>query len=66
MKVVSYKIVRIENVPITPDGKRVYKAILKTGLRRTAELAEYLDISEGVVDLMLAQLLRYDLVEVKV
>ena len=65
MKVVSYKIVRIENVPLTPEGKRVYKAILKTGLRRTAELAEYLDMSEGVIDLMLAQLLRHDLVEVK-
>jgi predicted transcriptional regulator len=63
VKVTSYKIVRIENVPLTPNGRRVYEAILKTGLRRTAELAEHLGMSEGVVDLMLAHLVRHDLVE---
>jgi predicted HTH transcriptional regulator len=66
MKVTSIKTVKVENTPLTEQGKLVYETILRTGARTTKELAEHLDMSEGEINLMIAHMLRHDLAEVKV
>ena len=65
MKITSVITVKVDNVPLTPQGRLVYETILKTGARSTRELTTHLDVDEGVIDLMLAHLLRHDLLEVR-
>ena len=65
MKVTNVTVTRTDGVPLLPSALLVYEAILKTGLRRSGELSKHLNMSEGLVDLMLAHLLRYDLIEVR-
>ena len=65
MKITSVITVNIDNVPLTPQGRLVYKTIMKTGARSTGELMNHLDMDEAMIDLMLAHLLRYNLLEVR-
>jgi hypothetical protein len=64
MKITNVTIVNVDNVPLTPDARLVYETLLKTGVRSTRELKQHLDMDN--IELMLAVLLRYDLVEVTV
>ena len=66
MKVTNIITANVKNLPLTDDGKLVYETMLKTGARSTEELQQHLDMSEGMINLMLAHLLWKDLVEVKV
>ena len=61
MRVTKLLTVNIDNVPVTDQGKRVYRAVA-AGARTTAELSAKLGIPEAMVDLQLAHLMRHDLV----
>ena len=61
MKVTRLLTVNIDNVPVTDQGRRVYRAAA-AGARTTAELSAKLGMSEAMVDLQLAHLMRHDLV----
>ena len=65
MKVTSVSIVDINNVPVTDQGKQVYEALLSTGARTTEGLAQHLDMREELIDLMLAHLLRFDVIKIE-
>ena len=65
MKVTNITVTRTDSIPLSPDGLLVYETMLKTGLRRSGELSKHLNMSEGLIELMLAHLLRYDLIEVR-
>ncbi len=64
MKIANVTIVNVDNVPLTDGARLVYETLLKTGARSTRELKQHLDMDN--IELMLAVLLRYDLVEVTV
>lgn len=66
MKVTKVLTVNIDNTPVTDQGKQVYRALVSTGARNTQELCRHVNLSEGVVDLMLTQLYRHDLVELRI
>jgi len=66
MKITSVLNININNVPVTSEGKQVYEALLTTGARTTEELLQHLDMSDGMVDLMLAHLMRHDIVKIEV
>ena len=66
MKITKVLNVNIDNVPVSNTGKSVYKALMIVGAKTTEELSQHLDISEAVIDLMLAHLLRHDLIELEV
>ena len=66
MRVTSVENINIDNAPVTDQGKRVYRALLSTGARTTEELVPHVGMSEALVDLMLAHLMRHDVIKVKV
>ena len=66
MRVTEVVTVNIDRVPVTDQGKRVYRALLSTGARTTEELVPHVGMSEALVDLMLAHLMRHDVIKVKV
>ena len=65
VKVTKILTVNIEHIDLTEGGKLVYRTMLKTGARTTEAIMQHLDMDEATVNLMLAYLLRYDLIEVK-
>ena len=64
MKITKVILTNIDNVNVTDQGKRVYRAAA-AGARTTAELSAKLGMSEAMVDLQLAHLMRHDLVQLK-
>ena len=66
MKVTKIITTKINGKGVSDNGKLVYRTMLKTGARTTEAIMQHLNIGEGLVNLALAELLRYDLVEVKV
>ena len=66
MKVTNVTVTRTDNLPLLPEALLVYETMLKTGLRRSGELSKHLNMSEALINLLLAHLLRYDLIEVRV
>ena len=65
MKIRNVLIVNIDNVDLPEGGKQVYKALISTGAKTAEELYPHLDMSEGIIDLMLALLYRHDLIRLE-
>ena len=66
MRITKVLTVNIDRVPITEAGKRVYRALLKTGAKTADELCKHMDLDDGIVYLMLAQLYNVDLIKLEV
>lgn len=64
MKVTTVSNLDINNVPVTDQGKQVYEALLSTGARTTEDLQQHLDMSDAVIDLMLAHLMRHEVIKI--